>query len=284
VIDSERRAALDAIAGEVAVCTKCRLHEARTRAVPGEGNAATEVMFVGEGPGFNEDRQGRPFVGQAGALLGELLASIGWARDEVFITNVVKCRPPGNRDPEPDEIAACAPYLTRQIAVLEPALIVTLGRFSMARFNPGVRIGQAHGTYREADAAAGAPGAVTFAMYHPAAALHQGSLKETLFRDMAGVPAALSEARRARQDEAGGSPWTPEAEPGPAESPAVEPVAADMRKLSPSAEPAPSVDSSAPEPVHPEAVPGMEPDGAEPASEIVPVSGESDPTDQLTLF
>lgn len=196
--DAERRAALDAIGAEVAVCTRCRLHQTRTMAVPGEGTAATEVIFVGEGPGFNEDRQGRPFVGQAGALLTELLASVGWSRQEVFITNVVKCRPPENRDPEPDEIAACAPFLTRQLEALDPALVVTLGRFSMARFSPGARIGQVHGTFRPADPACGAPRALTFAMYHPAAALHQGSLRETLFGDMAGVPAALLEARAGR--------------------------------------------------------------------------------------
>jgi uracil-DNA glycosylase, family 4 len=200
VTDAERQAALDAIGAEVAVCTRCRLHQTRTMAVPGEGTAATEVIFVGEGPGFNEDRQGRPFVGQAGALLTELLASVGWSRQEVFITNVVKCRPPENRDPEPDEIAACAPFLTRQLEALDPALIVTLGRFSMARFSPGSRIGQVHGTFRPADAGSGAPSALTFAMYHPAAALHQGSLKETLFRDMAGVPAALLEARARRTE------------------------------------------------------------------------------------
>ena len=203
--DAERQAALEAVAAEVAVCTRCRLHQTRTRAVPGEGSPATEVVLVGEGPGFNEDRQGRPFVGQAGTLLTDLLTSVGWARDEVFITNVVKCRPPENRDPEPDEIAACAPFLTRQLQALDPALVVTLGRFSMARFNPGARIGQAHGTFRPAhgtfrpaDAAAGAPDAITFQMYHPAAALHQGSLKETLFRDMQGAPQALIEARKRR--------------------------------------------------------------------------------------
>jgi uracil-DNA glycosylase len=207
VTDSERRAALDGIGAEVAVCTRCRLHETRTLAVPGEGTAATEVILVGEGPGFNEDRQGRPFVGQAGALLTELLASVGWSRQEVFITNVVKCRPPENRDPEPDEIAACAPFLTRQLEALDPALVVTLGRFSMARFSPGSRIGQVHGTFRPADAGSGAPRALTFAMYHPAAALHQGSLKETLFRDMAGVPAALLEARATRTE--GSAPTEP---------------------------------------------------------------------------
>jgi DNA polymerase len=198
VTEAERRAALDAIAQEVAVCTRCRLHQTRTRAVPGEGHPETEVVLVGEGPGFNEDRQGRPFVGQAGAKLDALLTSVGWRRDEVFITNVVKCRPPENRDPEPDEIAACAPFLTRQLEVLDPALVVTLGRFSMARFSPGARIGQVHGTYRQADPASGAPEALAYAMYHPAAALHQGSLNEALFRDMLGVPAALVAARETR--------------------------------------------------------------------------------------
>jgi DNA polymerase len=137
-------------------------------------------------------------VGQAGAKLDALLTSVGWRRDEVFITNVVKCRPPENRDPEPDEIAACAAFLTRQLEALDPALVVTLGRFSMARFSPGARIGQVHGTYRPADAASGAPDALAYAMYHPAAALHQGSLNEALFRDMLGVPAALLDARARR--------------------------------------------------------------------------------------
>jgi uracil-DNA glycosylase len=198
VTEVERRVALDTIAAEVAVCKACRLHQGRTRAVPGEGTEATEVVFVGEGPGQNEDRQGRPFVGQAGSLLDDLLGSVGWSRSEVFITNVVKCRPPGNRDPEPDEITACAPFLARQLAALDPALVVTLGRFSMGRFRPGAKISQAHGTFLPADASAGAPDALTFSMYHPAAALHQGSLKETLFADMAGVPAALMESRAQR--------------------------------------------------------------------------------------
>ena len=123
--DAERRTALEEIAAEVRVCTKCRLHQTRTRAVPGEGDPDTEVIFVGEGPGFNEDREGRPFVGRAGGLLVKLLAAIGWRREDVFITNVVKCRPPDNRDPQPDEIAACAPYLRRQLEVLDPAVVVT---------------------------------------------------------------------------------------------------------------------------------------------------------------
>jgi DNA polymerase len=255
VTEAERQAALDAIGAEVAVCTGCRLHRTRTRSVPGEGTAATEVIFVGEGPGFNEDRQGRPFVGQAGALLSELLGTVGWSRAEVFITNVVKCRPPENRDPEPDEIAACAPLLTRQLAALDPALVVTLGRFSMARFNPGARIGQVHGTFRPADSGSGAPRALAYAMYHPAAALHQASLKATLFKDMEGVPLALLEARRLRS----ATPSTPVAserldEPVPARA---EPSAAE----------------SSAEPVYSSAV-----------TESAALIAESEPADQLPLF
>lgn len=210
--DAERAGALSAIASEVATCTRCRLHATRTRAVPGEGSPDTEVVFVGEGPGFNEDRQGRPFVGAAGAFLGELLGSVGWRREDVFITNVVKCRPPENRDPEPDEIAACAPYLARQLAALDPALVVTLGRHSMGRFMPGARIGQVHGTSRPADPSVGAPDAHVFAMYHPAAALHQGALRQTLLDDMLRVPAALLASReeRARHERAVAAASAPE--------------------------------------------------------------------------
>ena len=119
---------------------RCPLHRGRTNAVPGEGNPLSDVLLVGEGPGAREDATGRPFVGPAGQLLNELLRSLGWAREDVFIANVVKCRPPGNRDPEPDEIAACSSYLDRQEAALEPAVIVTLGRHSLARYLPGARI------------------------------------------------------------------------------------------------------------------------------------------------
>jgi uracil-DNA glycosylase len=198
VTEAERRVALEAIAAEVRVCRQCRLHEGRTNAVPGEGNPSTEVMFVGEGPGFNEDRLGRPFVGRAGDFLVKLLGSIGWRRDEVFITNVVKCRPPDNRDPQPDEIAACAPYLRRQLEALDPALVVTLGRYSMATFVPGARISQAHGTVRPVDPQTGAPNALVLAMYHPAAALRTTAIAETSLQDIAGVPGALVEARRRR--------------------------------------------------------------------------------------
>jgi DNA polymerase len=199
VTELERRQALDAIAAEVRVCTKCRLHETRTRAVPGEGDPETEVVFVGEGPGFNEDRGGRPFIGRAGDLLVKLLASVGWRRDEVFITNIVKCRPPDNRDPQPDEVAACAPYLRRQLEVLDPAVIVTLGRHSMARFMPGARISQAHGTVRPVDPETGAREATVYAMYHPAAALRTPAIETESYADIAGVPLALIDARRRRE-------------------------------------------------------------------------------------
>ena len=199
----ERRAALDAIAAEVRACTACRLHAGRTNAVPGEGEPMTEVVLVGEGPGVNEDRLGRPFVGRAGDLLVRLLGSIGWQRGDVFITNVVKCRPPDNRDPEPDEVAACAPYLRRQLAVLDPALVVTLGRHSMGRFMPGTTISRAHGSIGDVDPATGAANARVFAMYHPAAALRSSAVEATSFEDIARIPAALLEARQLRERRAG---------------------------------------------------------------------------------
>jgi uracil-DNA glycosylase family 4 len=198
VTPDERRVALEAIADEVRTCTRCRLHEGRTRSVPGEGDPDTEVVFVGEGPGMNEDREGRPFVGRAGGMLVRLLDSVGWQRDDVFITNVVKCRPPDNRDPQPDEIAACAPYLRRQLEVLDPAVVVTLGRYSMATFMPGARIGQAHGTSQPADPATGAADALVFAMYHPAAALRSPGVERDSFEDMRHVPAVLVQARERR--------------------------------------------------------------------------------------
>jgi len=207
VTRDERQAALDEIANEVRSCTRCRLAEGRTRGVPGEGDPDTEVVFVGEGPGFNEDRDGRPFVGRAGGMLVRLLGSVGWQRDDVFITNVVKCRPPDNRDPQPDEIAACAPYLARQLAVLDPAVVVTLGRFSMATFMPDARIGQVHGTTAVVDPATGARNALAFAMYHPAAALRSPSVEKDSFEDMTRVPAVLVRARERREE-----PTTP-AEP-----------------------------------------------------------------------
>ena len=213
--DAERRAALEAIAAEVRVCTNCRLHATRTRAVPGEGDPETEVVFVGEGPGFNEDRLGRPFVGRAGDLLVKLLGHIGWRREDVFITNVVKCRPPDNRDPQPDEIAACAPYLRRQLEALDPAVVVTLGRYSMATFMPGARISQAHGTVRPVDPATGAANAMVFAMYHPAAALRTPAIERDSYADISAVPAALLDTRRRRESVEAGPSVEADPEPEP---------------------------------------------------------------------
>jgi len=189
------QALLDAVAATVRACQRCPLAERRHLAVPGEGNPFSDVLLVGEGPGAREDATGRPFVGPAGQLLDELLASIGWAREDVYITNVVKCRPPGNRDPEPDEMATCGVHLERQEAILDPAVIVTLGRFSLGRYLPGARISGIHGKVRRV------AGRSIFPMYHPAAALHQAALRETLFRDFRGLPAALLEARSALEQE-----------------------------------------------------------------------------------
>jgi len=194
-----RRAALELIAAEVLVCTRCRLAQTRTHAVPGEGHPDTEVVFVGEGPGQTEDQQGRPFVGRAGELLVKLLSTLGWRRNEVFITNIVKCRPPGNRDPEPDEIAACVPYLQRQLEVLDPAVVVTLGRFSMAHFRPGERITQIHGTSVVAPPDTGARDAVAYALYHPAAALRSTEVERQSYDDIAGLPRVLRDARARRE-------------------------------------------------------------------------------------
>ena len=176
------------IAQEVSVCDKCSLHHSRKHAVPGEGPSNAAIMFIGEGPGFHENEQGRPFVGAAGKFLEELLAGIGMQRTEVFITNVVKCRPPGNRDPLPDELDACAGYLERQIQAINPQVIVTLGRFSMARFLPNAKISSVHGQAMQVR------GRWVVPMYHPAAALHQASLRPIIERDFARLPELIAKA------------------------------------------------------------------------------------------
>jgi DNA polymerase len=179
---------LDQVAAEVSVCTLCPLHHSRKNAVPGAGPANAKIMFIGEGPGFHENEQGLPFVGAAGKFLDELLASIGLTRAEVFITNVVKCRPPGNRDPEPQELEACDPYLERQIQAINPAVIVTLGRFSMGKFMPNAKISQVHGQPRQVN------GRLVVPMFHPAAALHQASLKPVVQADFARLPGLIAQA------------------------------------------------------------------------------------------
>jgi DNA polymerase len=182
---------LKQIAQEVAVCVKCPLHHSRKLAVPGEGPANAEIMFIGEGPGFHENEQGRPFVGAAGKYLDELLAKINLKRSQVFIANVVKCRPPGNRDPMPEELEACRAYLDRQIQAINPKVIVTLGRFSMANFLPNAKISSVHGQAMKVR------GRLVIAMYHPAAALHQGSLKPVVEQDFARLPELIFQAEQA---------------------------------------------------------------------------------------
>lgn len=182
---------LKQVAQEVTSCTRCQLHHSRKNAVAGEGPPDAEIMFIGEGPGFHENEQGRPFVGAAGRFLDELLATIKMKRSDVFIANVVKCRPPGNRDPQADELAACSDYLERQIQAINPKVIVTLGRFSMGRFLQNARISEIHGQ------AVKVRGRLIVAMYHPAAALHQGSLRPIIEADFARLPELISQASRA---------------------------------------------------------------------------------------
>jgi len=172
---------------ETAVCTKCELHHSRKHAVPGEGPVDADIMFIGEGPGFHENEQGRPFVGAAGKFLDELLAKIALKRDQVFISNVVKCRPPGNRDPKPEEVSICtSTYLERQIQAINPKVIVTLGRYSMGLFIPNVKISDVHGQ------ALHIKGRLVVPMFHPAAALHQASLKPSIERDFTMLPELIS--------------------------------------------------------------------------------------------
>jgi uracil-DNA glycosylase len=179
------------IAEEVSACTKCVLHESRKKSVPGDGPATAEIMFIGEGPGFHENEQGHPFVGASGKFLDQLLTQAGVTRADVFIANVVKCRPPGNRDPLPDELATCDSYLEAQINAINPSVIVTLGRFSMNKFFPGAKISTVHGQMQKIGERFVIP------MFHPAAALHQAALKPSILGDFARLPDQLREARAA---------------------------------------------------------------------------------------
>jgi len=176
---------IEEIAAVVRSCTRCGLAGTRINAVPGEGSDSPSILFIGEGPGANEDQQGRPFVGRAGKLLDELLGVVPLLRSDVYITNVVKCRPPGNRDPLPEEVRACWPYLEAQISLLKPHVIATLGRHAMNRFLPNARISDQHGratVWRDI---------VIFPLYHPAAALRSTTLRQTLENDIRRLPAAV---------------------------------------------------------------------------------------------
>jgi uracil-DNA glycosylase family 4 len=178
--------ALRSLAGEIKACTACPLHRSARQAVPGEGSGESGIFFLGEAPGYNEDVQGRPFVGAAGQLLDELLGGIGLDRSKVFITNVVRHRPPENRDPLPDEVTACDVWLRRHLEVLKPKVVVTLGRHAMYKFFPTESISRIHGKARLHD------GLTIFPIYHPAAALHQPALRAALEADFAALATLLA--------------------------------------------------------------------------------------------
>lgn len=202
---------LEGLAQQVRNCTDCPLHTGRSNAVPGEGPADAEILFIGEGPGFHEDRQGRPFVGPAGQFLEDLLQSIGMSRDQVYIANMVKCRPPNNRDPVPGEIAACSKYLDRQIELINPLLIVTLGRFSTSRFIPGASISRVRGTLRTVGNRRVLP------VMHPAAGLRRQEMRAAIEEDFAKIPGLLDvlrmQAEPASADAVRESPAPYETEP-----------------------------------------------------------------------
>lgn len=185
---------LEEIAAQTAVCTRCKLHHSRKHAVPGAGNPHADILFIGEGPGFHENEQGLPFVGAAGKFLDELLGEANLIREDVFITNVVKCRPPGNRDPQPEELEACRSYLERQIAAINPEVIVTLGRISMGTFINNGRISAIHGRSFWSN------GRMIVPMYHPAAALHQPSLRDVVKEDFEKLPGLVETAKDTRRN------------------------------------------------------------------------------------
>jgi uracil-DNA glycosylase family 4 len=187
--------ALTQLCEEIIACRDCELAKYRTKVVPGEGAEDADLLFIGEAPGWHEDQQGRPFVGPAGQFLDQLLASIGSRREEVYIANVIKCRPPQNRDPLPAEIQNCRKWLDRQIEIIQPQMIITLGRYSLARYFPNESIGKIHGKPRKSE------GVIYYPMYHPAAALHQGSLRRTIEADMLRIPQILAQGKDLPQDQ-----------------------------------------------------------------------------------
>lgn len=188
---------LEKISAEVRVCQKCPLARTRTQAVPGAGNLHARIMFVGEGPGRNEDLQGLPFVGAAGKILDSLLAEAKLKREDIFITNVVKCRPPQNRDPLPEEVEACRGYLERQVALIRPRIIVLLGRHAMDRFLPGLKISLDHGQPKRCG------GQVYFPVYHPAATIYNQALRSDLEKDFRKIVRILRQLEREEKAGAG---------------------------------------------------------------------------------
>lgn len=188
---------------EIRTCQKCVLSQGRNNAVPGEGPEDARVMFIGEAPGFHEDRKGRPFVGAAGKFLDELLATIDMRRQDVYICNVIKCRPPANRDPRAEEIQACRGYLDRQIELIRPRMIVTLGRFSMERYFPGASISRIHGQPKRVG------NLIYYPMFHPAAALHQPRWRPLIEEDVARIPELLNQLEEIEESD---KPPDPQAE------------------------------------------------------------------------
>ena len=189
---------------QIRVCQKCDLSKGRTNAVPGEGPENSEIMMIGEAPGFYEDREGRPFVGASGKFLDELLAGIQLKRDQIYICNVIKCRPPQNRDPQPEEMDACKPYLDRQIDLIKPKIIITISRFAMARWFADKKIGEIHGKPKKIG------NLVVLPMYHPAAALHQPSLKKVLQEDFGKIPQILKEMANLQEEQEQKKPEPPQ--------------------------------------------------------------------------
>lgn len=241
---------LQEIRKEIEVCHACPLAKGRERSVPGEGPARVDILFIGEAPGFHENRQGKPFVGQAGQFLDELLKAAGLERSQVFITNVVKCRPPNNRDPLPEELQACQVYLDEQIALLQPKVIVTLGRISMGKFIEMGRISSIHGKTHNVN------GQKVVTMYHPAAALHQPALRQTLIEDFSRLKKFISADVQAEKPE-----------------PTPKPVTKTDQNLSPKPINEPEPQAKA------QATPPVEPVKAEPAQPETPK-----PPEQLSLF
>ena len=187
--------ALNELYQEITRCEDCQLAKHRNRVVPGEGAEDAAILFIGEAPGWYEDQQGRPFVGPAGKFLDQLLASIDLTRETVYIANVIKCRPPQNRDPLPDEIKACRKWLDRQIELIRPEMIVTMGRYSMMQFFPRETISKVRGTIRMHD------GIIIYPIYHPAAALHQQSLRSTIEADVLKIPQILAQTIKLSEPE-----------------------------------------------------------------------------------
>lgn len=212
-MSEDRSAKLEAIAAEIRVCTACRLYEEANNAVPGYGNVDAEILFIGEGPGANEDREGLPFIGRSGKYLDYLIDLIGLNREQVFITNVVKHRAPDNRDPRPDEMVACDHFLQRQFEIIDPLVVATLGRFSMGKYFAKGKITQIHGQPKYAD------GRAYYPLFHPAAALRNPGLRHDMEDDIRRIPEILAEVKRRREADGQSKPANDDNQPPDGDDP-----------------------------------------------------------------